>query len=255
MAVGAGPGRVLRQLLTENTLLSLAGGLLGIALAKGITLGVVALMPDFYKPNKARITLNEYVMVFTAAVAVLTGILFGLAPAIECSRVDLVETLKEATKGAGAGAGARGARTRNLLVVVEVALSVVLLVGAGLTVRGFVDLQRTPLGFQPERVLMVNVQLPPKRYTTWQQRVGFTQNLMERGSGDSGSAIDGNREWRAAVRRNAVAVFDRRAGRAGFAAGDRGADQWGLRPDVGNSTGPGARIYGPGRGTRGACRP
>ncbi len=107
MAVGAGRGRVLRQLLTENTLLSLAGGLLGIALAKGITLGVVALMPDFYKPNEARITLNEYVMVFTAAVAVLTGILFGLAPAMQCSRVDLVETLKEATKGSGAGA--RGA--------------------------------------------------------------------------------------------------------------------------------------------------
>ena len=178
MAVGAGRGRVLRQLLTENTLLSLAGGLLGVALAKGITLGVVALMPDFYKPNEARITLNEYVMVFTAAVAVLTGILFGLAPALQCSRVDLVETLKEATKGSGAGA--RGGRTRNLLVVVEVALSVVLLVGAGLTVRGFVQLQQTPLGFQPDRVLMVNLQLPPKRYTTWEQRVAFTQNVMER---------------------------------------------------------------------------
>lgn len=178
MAVGADRRRVLRQLLTENTLLSLAGGLLGIALAKGITLGVVALMPDFYKPNEARITLNEYVMVFTAAVAVLTGILFGLAPALECSRVDLVETLKEATKGSGAGA--RGGRTRNALVVVEVALSVVLLVGAGLTVRGFVELQQTPLGFQPERVLMVNLQLPPKRYTTWEQRVAFTQNVMER---------------------------------------------------------------------------
>ena len=178
MAVGAGRGRVLRQLLTENTLLSLAGGVLGIALAKGITLGVVALMPDFYKPNEARITLNEYVMAFTAAVAVLTGILFGLAPALQCSKVDLVETLKEAAKGSGAGA--RGGRTRNLLVVVEVALSVVLLVGAGLTVRGFVALQQTPLGFQPERVLMVNVQLPPKRYTTWEQRVAFTQDLMER---------------------------------------------------------------------------
>jgi putative ABC transport system permease protein len=178
MAVGASRGRVLRQLLTENTLLSLAGALLGIALAKGITLGVVALMPDFYKPNEARITLNEYVMLFTAAVAVLTGILFGLAPALQCSKVDLVETLKEATKGSGAGA--RGNRTRNLLVVVEVALSVVLLVGAGLTVRGFVALQQTPLGFQPDRVLMVNVQLPPKRYTTWEQRVAFTQNLMER---------------------------------------------------------------------------
>jgi len=178
MAVGAGRGRVLRQLLTENTLLSLAGGLMGIALAKGITLGVVALMPGFYKPNEARITLNEYVMVFTAAVAVLTGILFGLAPALQCSRLDLVETLKEAAKGAGAGA--RGGRTRNFLVVMEVALSVVLLVGAGLTVRGFLQIQQTPLGFQPDRILMVELQLPPKRYTTWEQRVAFTQNLMER---------------------------------------------------------------------------
>jgi len=169
---------VLRQLLTENTLLSLAGGLMGIALAKGITLGVVALMPGFYKPNEARITLNEYVMVFTAAVAVLTGILFGLAPALQCSRLDLVETLKEAAKGAGAGA--RGGRTRNFLVVMEVALSVVLLVGAGLTVRGFLQIQQTPLGFQPDRILMVELQLPPKRYTTWEQRVAFTQNLMER---------------------------------------------------------------------------
>ena len=178
MAVGAGRGRVLRQLLTENVVLSLAGGLLGIALAKGIALGVVNLMPDFYKPNEARITLNEYVLLFTAAVAVLTGILFGLAPALQCSRLDLVETLKEATKGSGAGA--RGGRTRNLLVVAEVALSVMLLVGAGLTVRGFVALEQTELGFQPDRVLMVNIQLPAKRYTTWTQRVAFTQDLMER---------------------------------------------------------------------------
>ena len=178
MAVGAGRGRVLRQLLTENLLLAVAGGLLGVVLAKAITWQVEALMPAFYKPNEARIVLNGYVLAFTAAVAVLTGILFGLAPALECSRLNLVETLKEAAKGAGTGM--RGGRTRNLLVVAEVALSVVLLVGAGLTVRGFVQLQQTALGFQPERVLMVGLQLPPKRYTTWAQRVGFTQNLMDR---------------------------------------------------------------------------
>jgi predicted permease len=178
MAVGAGRARVLRQLLTENIILSLAGAVLGIALAKGITLGVEYLMPGFYKPNEARITINEYVLAFTAAMAVLTGILFGLAPALQCSRLDLVETLKESSKGSGTGA--RGGRTRSLLVVIEVALSVVLLVGASLTVRGFVQLQQTALGFQPEHTLMVNVQLPPKRYTTWEQRVAFTQNLMDR---------------------------------------------------------------------------
>jgi putative ABC transport system permease protein len=178
LAVGAGRGRVLRQLLTENMLLAIGGGLLGIALAKGITFAVEALMPSFYKPNEARIALNGYVLAFTAAVALLTGILFGLAPALACSRLNLVESLKEATKGSGTGV--RAGRTLNLLVVAEVALSVVLLVGAGLTVRGFVQLQQTPLGFQPDRVLMVSLQLPPKRYSTWAQRVGFTQNLMER---------------------------------------------------------------------------
>jgi putative ABC transport system permease protein len=177
MAVGAGRIRVLRQLLTENVVLSVAGAILGIALAKAITMGVEYLMPDFYKPNEARITINQYVLAFTAAMAVLTGILFGLAPALQCSRLNLVETLKESTKGSG---DARGGRLRNLLVIVEVALSVVLLVGAGLTVRGFVQLQQTSLGFQPERLLMVNLQLPPKRYTTWEQRVAFTQNVVER---------------------------------------------------------------------------
>jgi len=111
-------------------------------------------------------------------VSVLTGMLFGLAPALDCSRIDLVETLKESGKGAGASSAGR--RTRSLLVVVEVALSVVLLVGAGLTVRGFLALQSMDLGFQPDRVLMVGVQLPPKRYATWEQRVAFTQSLLAR---------------------------------------------------------------------------
>jgi putative ABC transport system permease protein len=177
MAVGAGRARVLRQLLTENLLLAVAGGLLGVAFAKGIMLGVEALMPSFYKPNEARIVLNWYVMAFTAAVALVTGMLFGLAPALQCSRLDLVETLKEAAKGSGAGS--RGGRTRNFLVIVEVALSVILVVGAGLTVHGFVQLQQTALGFQPERVLTLDLQLPPKRYATWEQRVAFTQKLME----------------------------------------------------------------------------
>src|SRR6185369_11175402 len=104
MAVGAGGGRVLRQLLTENLLLAVAGGVLGIALAKGITVGIEALMPSFYRPNESRITLNWYVLAFSAVVALLTGILFGLAPALASTRLNLVETLKEATKGSGTGA-------------------------------------------------------------------------------------------------------------------------------------------------------
>ncbi len=192
MSVGAGRGRVLRQLLTESVVLSVAGGALGILFAVAITRGVVTLMPDFYVPNEARITVNGYVLAFSAVVSILTGILFGLAPAVQCSRLDLVDTLKDGGKGAGAGSA--GARTRNALVIAEVALSVVLLVGAGLTVRGFLGLQSVDLGFQPDHLLMVGVQLPPKRYVTWEQRVAFTQNLLERAAAIPGaqSAAIGN---------------------------------------------------------------
>ncbi len=178
MSIGAARGRVLRQLLTESVLLSFAGGALGILLAKGMTLATVALMPEFYVPNEARITVNSLVLLFSVGISVVTGILFGLLPALQCSRPDLVETLKDAAKGSGARSA--GGRTRSALVVAEMALSVILLVGASLTIRGFVKLQHTDVGFQPDRVLMVGLQLPPKRYTTYSQRVAFTQNVLER---------------------------------------------------------------------------
>jgi predicted permease len=185
MSVGAGHGRILRQLLTESVALSLAGGIAGVLLAVAITRAVITLMPDFYVPNEARITVNGYVLAFSVAVSILTGILFGLAPALQCSRLDLVEALKDGGKGAGVGSA--GGRTRSLLVVAEVALSVVLLVGASLTVRGFIGLQSTDIGFQPDRLLMVGVQLPAQRYATWEQRVAFTQGLLERAAAIPGA--------------------------------------------------------------------
>src|SRR6185369_11468325 len=112
-----------RQLLTESVVLSLAGGVLGVALAIAITKGIVALMPDFYVPNEARITVNVYVLLFSAAVSVLTGILFGLAPALKASRPDLVDSLKDA--GRSLASGGSGGRIRNALVITEIALSVV----------------------------------------------------------------------------------------------------------------------------------
>jgi putative ABC transport system permease protein len=178
MAVGAGSSRVLRQLLTESVALSLAGGALGILFAVGLTRAIVLLMPEFYVPNEARIAVNGYVLAFSAAISVITGIVFGLAPARECARLQLVETLKDAGKGAG-GSGV-GGQQRNLLVIAEVALSVVLLMGASLAVRGFVALQRTDVGFQADRVLMVGLSVPPKRYATYEQRIGFTENVLQR---------------------------------------------------------------------------
>ncbi len=176
MSVGAVRSRILRQLLTESVVLSVAGGIAGILFAIGITQGVVALMPEFYVPNEARITVNAYVLLFSAAVSVLTGILFGLAPAVQCSRPDLVGVLKE---GGRSGAdGTAGARTRSLLVVAELTLSVVLLMGASLTVRGFYQLQHIDPGFQPDRVLMFGLPLPPKRYSTYDQRINFTESVL-----------------------------------------------------------------------------
>jgi len=178
VSVGAGRGRLARQLLTESVVLSLAGGVLGLLCAVWMTKLIVALMPDFFVPNEARITVNGYVLLFSLVVSVLTGILFGLAPALHSSRPDLTDALKDA--GRGSGATAQGGRTRALLVVAEVALAVVLLVSAGLTIRSFIALQQVDLGFQAERVLMVGVPLPPKRYATLEQRNRFAQELVER---------------------------------------------------------------------------
>ncbi|HEY1497844.1 MAG TPA: ABC transporter permease [Candidatus Solibacter sp.] len=178
MAVGAGGSRVLRQLLTESVVLSLAGGLLGVAFAFGLKQAIVLLMPEFYVPNEARIEVNGYVLAFSAAISVVTGIAFGLAPARECARLQLVETLKDAGKGAG-GSGV-GGRQRGALVIAEVALSVVLLMGASLAVRGFMELQRTDVGFQADRVLMVGLPVAPKRYPTYEQRIGFTEAVLQR---------------------------------------------------------------------------
>jgi predicted lysophospholipase L1 biosynthesis ABC-type transport system permease subunit len=174
MSVGAGRARVLRQLLTESVVLSVAGGALGVLLAKGLTRGIVFLMPDFYVPNEARIEVNSYVLAFSAGISVLTGILFGLVPALECSRLQLVETLKDATKGVGSSAA--GKQPRNILVIAEVALAVVLLMGASLTVRGFVDLQHIDPGFQPDRVLMVGLKCC-RRLRHHEQRIAFTETL------------------------------------------------------------------------------
>jgi putative ABC transport system permease protein len=178
LSVGANRQRLVRQLLTESVLLSMLGGGIGVLFAIGITKSIAALMPSFYVPNEARITVNSWVLLFSFGISVITGILFGLVPALECSRPNLVDSLKEG--GRGAGASIRGQKTRRVLVVTEVALSVMLLAAATLTIRNFTGLLKTDPGFHPERTLMVNVQLSPKQYSTLEQRNIFAKTLMER---------------------------------------------------------------------------
>jgi putative ABC transport system permease protein len=177
LSLGARRSQIVRQLLTENILVSLIGGVLGLLFAYWITALMVELMPSFFVPNEARIEVNRYVLSFCVMVSSLTGILFGLAPALQASRPNLVETLKDDSRSSSSSAGER---TRALLVVVEVALSVVLLVSAALTIRSFIALQQVELGFRPERVMNIDLPLPPGRYSTWEQRNRFAQDLLGR---------------------------------------------------------------------------
>ena len=177
MSIGAGRRRLFRQLLTESMLLSLTGGILGVLFALVAIRSIVGLMPEFYVPNESRVAINVPVLVFSFGVSLLTGILFGLVPALHTSKPDITDALKASRSTSG---GTHGSHTRNLLVVIEVALSVVLLVSAGLTARTFFILQHTDVGIQADHVLVVGIPLPPAKYTTLEQRNRFAQELLER---------------------------------------------------------------------------
>jgi putative ABC transport system permease protein len=178
LSVGAGRGRLVRQLLTESVLLSLLGGALGLLFAFWLTNFMVALMPGSMVPNESRVEINGSVLFFCVIVSMLTGILFGLVPALRSTRPDLTEALKDGARGAGTAE--RPGRTRGWLVVGEVALAVVLLLCGALTARSFNALQKVDLGFRPERLVMVNVPLDRKRYATFEKRNRFDQELLER---------------------------------------------------------------------------
>ena len=177
ISMGAGRGRLVRQLLTENILLSLVGGALRCAVCLWCDPADRRDDARVLRAQRGAIALNAPVLLFTLGCLLLTGVLFGLAPALQTSRPDVTEALKAARS---TGAGTDGGRSRNVLVVIEVALSVVLLVSAGLTVRTFAALQSIDPGINPDRVLIVVVPLPPAKYTTLDQRNRFAQELLER---------------------------------------------------------------------------
>jgi predicted permease len=177
ISIGAGRGRLLRQLLTESVVLSLAGGALGVLFAFVANRSIVALMPEFYVPNESQVTMNVPVLLFSLAVSLVTGMVFGLAPALKSSREDVGNAFKS---GRGTGAEAHGGGLRSVLVVTEVALSVVLLAGAGLTIRTFYVLQSTDPGIKADRVLAVSVPLPALKYATLDQRNRFAQDILDR---------------------------------------------------------------------------
>lgn len=160
-ALGAGRGRILRQLATESGVLALAGAAFGLLVAFGLVQGLVALAPEGL-PRRDAIGVDFTVLLFTLGVGLLTGVLFGLAPAVHTWKLSLVHSLKEGARGAGSGV--RGRRTRTGLVVAEMALALVLLVGAGLMIQSLRNLLQTDPGYRTEGLLTVRVALPSSRY-------------------------------------------------------------------------------------------
>ncbi|HEX8651884.1 MAG TPA: ABC transporter permease [Pyrinomonadaceae bacterium] len=175
-ALGASQSRIFRQLLTESLLLGVLGGALGLVLALwGLDLLLAAIPVEI--PFWMKFSMDGRVLLFTIGVSLLTGLIFGVAPALQASRPDLNETLKD---GGRTSASATRHRLRSLLVVAEVALSLMLLVGAGLMMRSFLRLQHVNSGLNPENVLTMQVPLPRAKYAEAAQRGAFFHQLIER---------------------------------------------------------------------------
>ncbi|HXU39700.1 MAG TPA: ABC transporter permease [Blastocatellia bacterium] len=171
-ALGASRVRVVRQLLTESLVLALAGGAIGLLIALWGTDALVAVSGDEL-PRAAQIGLDMRVLGFTLLVSLITGVLFGIAPAVYASKTDLNEALKEG--GRAGSEGARRNRLRGALVTAEVAIAVVLLTGAGLLIQSLWRLQKVDSGIDTHNVICLEVGLPEVRYTTAQQREFYRQ--------------------------------------------------------------------------------
>ena len=175
-ALGARRGRLVRQFLTESVLLSLLGGVCGLLLAKWGT-DVLVSMATGYLPVMTEISLDWRVLGFTLGLSLLTGIVFGLAPAMHISKTDLQDAIKD---GGSGGASRRGGWLRGLLVVAEVAAALILLVGAGLLLKSFLHLQRVNPGFRTENVLTMRISLPDGKYKSTEANAGFYRQLLDR---------------------------------------------------------------------------
>jgi len=176
VALGAGRWRIIRQILTESLLIAFLGGLLGLLLGILGVQGLTALSPDKL-PRLQMISIDGRMFVFTLGVALLTGLIFGLVPALNLSKANLNELLKDSSRGATGGL--RHRRLRGLLVVAEVSLAFVLLIGAGLLLRSFIHLQQVDPGFNPHQVLTASIDLSYQRYTDDHVRETFMNRLLE----------------------------------------------------------------------------
>ena len=179
-ALGASRWRVIRQLLTESILLSLAGGIAGLLIALWGVPALVAVLPQSQlnaMPFLKSLNIDASILAFSFGLSLLTGLIFGLAPALQASKLDLNEALKEGGRQTSAGSGHR---LRSAMVVSEIALAVVLLIGAGLMMKSLLRLLQTNIGFQTENLLTMTVIAPPTKYTDVNQQINFNDQLRQR---------------------------------------------------------------------------
>ncbi|MDQ3257576.1 MAG: ABC transporter permease, partial [Acidobacteriota bacterium] len=179
IALGAGRWRLIRQLLIESLVLALVGGVCGLLLALwGVD--IITTLAPADMPRLKEIGIDRNVLVFVAGVSLLTSLLFGIVPALHASRTNLNESLKEGGGGRGSTAGVHGQRARNALVVAEIALSLVLLVSAGLMVKSFVVLQQVDPGFRVDNLLTLQLNLPRARYGEDRRVVDTVDRILEK---------------------------------------------------------------------------
>ena len=177
-SLGAGRWRLIRQFLTETVLLSLAGGALGVALGFAMKAGLLLAVPPFSLPREADVSMDSRVLLFALILSVFTGILFGLAPALQATRPDLAGSMKEG--GRGSSGGRVRQRVRGGLVVTEVALAFVLLSGAGLLIRSFFAMQHVDPGFDSTNVITAGLPIPDKRFPDAAQLNRYLRQVVER---------------------------------------------------------------------------
>jgi putative ABC transport system permease protein len=176
IALGAGRYRMIRQLLTESVVLAFAGAVLGLLIAYWSTRTLIALSPGNI-PRLSEAALDLRVLAFTISVSLLTGIIFGLVPALQLSKTDLNDSLKESDRGGTSSI--RSGRIRNLLVVSEVALALMLLISGGLLMKSFLKVIRMEPGFNPQNVLTMELALTFGKYTTVESQVPFFKQVVE----------------------------------------------------------------------------
>ena len=176
LALGATRARIVRQLLTESLVLALAGGAVGLVFA-GWCFGSLLRLSADALPRSEEVTMDTRVLGFTLLASVLTGVIFGIVPALQVSKTDLQTSLKEGGRSSGSGSGER---LRAMFVVAEVALSFVLLVGGGLLLKSFRELLKVDLGFEPRNVLTVRLRLPDAKYKESSQTMAFCREALRR---------------------------------------------------------------------------